>query len=350
MAFDLVNFILLFVALAAIVVGYSAVQLKRLASQGAVVPLFAEQNPPIEVAAKSRALTVLWQEPNRGEAKKLHVSNSGERTSTVTGAFWLDDHRFVANHRAGQRVALFDLREGHEPLCIASVDFLTDDISAIRISQDVWHVVVSGCWDQAYATFELVLKPVPEFRHLSTVGSQDRTFSHGCTYDREGEIWLAYSVGKDPRIQNGHQIWRLPKPWGARKVCFDSATGDTYAVANTNTPKTKSYEDSALGIWRLDKTLGVWNLLRSFSGAHGDALGVYGGHVWAADQVSDTLLGIPLDGGQDIRVKCGLSFPHGLGISPRGRIAITNYGDSTITVLDLNAVLDDARNVGLAAA
>jgi hypothetical protein len=299
---------------------------------------------PIQINCEEHGLAIYWIEPNRGKAKNLYISNRGKRISTVTGVYWLDEQRFIANHRSGLRVALFDLEHSTLPICTAEVPHLTDDISAFEVAPNTWHVLLSGCWDCAYCLFELKIEPTPTFHLIEIKEKTDHSFSHGCTYGENSEIWLAYSIGADPRIENGDNIWRLPKPWGARKICIDTKSQNTYLIANNNTPRRIFYTHSNLSIWHLDNKDCEWKLLREIAHAHGDSLDIYSGFIWTGNQANDTLLGISLDGKDDIEVKCNLSFPHGLAISSAGRIAITNYGNSAIRLLELEEIIKDASS------
>jgi hypothetical protein len=284
------------------------------------------------------AKSIAWHEPNRRNTPPLHIGTRGDRYSTLTGICWLDEFRFVVNHRSGLRVALFDLRRGAQPITIAAVPHLSDDVAARQLAPNRWEVSVSGCWDAVYSTFELTIGEVPQFKLLYTRPAEDRTFCHGIAYDKQGRIWLAFNTGANPRIEIDRvRSWRLPVPWGPRDVCFDDISGRAYAVATSNNPKLTAYEKTKLGVWMLDESLDEWKSLAILDNAHADACQIYDGRLWVNDQFGDRVLGIDvLKKSSPIAISCELfSFPHGVATSPTGTLSVTNYGTSTVTLLNL---------------
>ncbi len=288
------------------------------------------------------ARTIRWEEPNRRNTPPLHIASRGTRISTLTGVTWLDESRFVVNHRSGERVALFDLRCGESPVAVGELPHLTDGISAHRLSEHEWEIAVSGCWDAVHSRLVLRTKPAPSFSLLETRPAADRTFCHGLRYDPEGRIWLALSTGEDPRIEIDREgrCWRLPAPWGARDVCFDPDSGAAWAVAVSNVPQLSAYRETAVGVWVMGAGDSTFALVRTFEGLHADACRVHSGRLWFACQRNDRVLGFELSGREPDLVLQGLDldFPHGVDVSPTGMLAVTNYGTSTVTLVDLGLV------------
>jgi hypothetical protein len=262
--------------------------------------------------------------------------------STITGVCWLDEHRLVANHRNGKRVALFDLRNGDEPAAIAALPNLTDTVDVRRVSPDRWEVVTSDCWEAAYTKLQLTATGRPTFELLETVWKNDRTFCHGVTFDREGRLWLALSTGRRPRIElAGGKSWQLQKPWGCRSVFFDRNTGKAYAVACSNNPKQDSYDEVATSLWTLDPVKDAWVPIALLKKTHSDSGAFFRGRVWIPDQHGDRVLGIDLTRREKtIVLQEDFSFPHGIAISEAGTLAVTNYGTSSITLIDLSSIND----------
>ena len=287
-----------------------------------------------------------WEEPNRKGLKPLHIGTRGDRHSTITGVAWLDEHRLVANHRDGLRIALFDIRRSNQPILTAELPNLTDNVAVKPINRDTWEITVSDCWKAAYTQLRLDLRKEPSFTLLYTHWFNRQSFCHGVSYDQSGALWLAFHTGVDPRIeQAGKRAWRLPKPWGATFVCFDPLSGDAYAISNAKQPATAAYEETQMRVFRLVHGNDVWMPFTTVKDVHGDCAAIYAGRLWVKDQHGDRVLGISLDPAakstRTIKTPL-LSYPHGVAVSNTGQMAVTNYGNSTITRFDLNKILVDA--------
>jgi len=72
---------------------------------------------------------IQWKEPNHRNDPPLHIAKSGERFSTVTGVSWLDDFRFVAAHRNGLAIAVFDIRLSEPLLKVQSIKHFSDALA-----------------------------------------------------------------------------------------------------------------------------------------------------------------------------------------------------------------------------
>jgi hypothetical protein len=280
-----------------------------------------------------------WEEPNRRNTPPLHIAARGDRFSTLTGVWWLDEYRYVVNHRSGLRMALFDLRAGDVPLVIAPLPHLSDDIAAKRIGEEKWEIAVSGCWDCAFSLYHLSTGNPPEFRLIGIKPHSNATFCHGVAYDPAGRLWLAFHTGSDPRIEAGSAVWRLPAPWGARDICIDENSNQVYAIAVSKNPTLTAYDQTATSIWRYEPAANSWNMIHAMKNVHSDACRFYGGRMWLPDQVGDRVLGLDLHTGAAPKVIQGnyFDFPHGLDVSQTGILAVTNYGSSSLALFDLHA-------------
>ena len=283
--------------------------------------------------------TVEWIEPNRAKTPPLHIASRGGRYSTLTGVWWLDEFRFLVNHRSGLRLALFDLRLGSAPIAKIDIPHLTDDVAAKCVGDDCWEVAVSGCWDASYSLFLLDTKK-HQFSFVRTYPASGRNFAHGVAYDGLGNFCLAFSTGQTPRIHINDTAFQLPPPWGPRNICYDAERETYFVVAVSNTPKRQSYKQTSASIWSYRPAEGTWQGIFQFDGVHSDACDVYQDRLWISDQKGDRIIGLclmqrhpPLD----IR-SAQFSFPHGLAISKKGLLAVTNYGTSSIAFLDINAL------------
>ena len=285
---------------------------------------------------------IRWVEPNRGKTPPLHIASRGDRYSTVTGVAWLRDMGFVAVHRNGMKLAYFDLRAGDEPVAMIDLPCQTDDIAVKQLTDVDFEIAVSGCWNCAYVQMRLSLHEgaPPEFIETQVVKFDERTFCHGVEYAPDGRLWLAFSTGENPRIQVDELFWHLPEPWGARDICFNHATGEVYALAVSSNPKLQAYGEVETSVWQLSKDKNDWRLIWKMGHVHADACRIRKDTIWFTDQLNDRIIGVDLTGrkqAQAIESK-NLDFPHGLCISSKGMMAVTNYGDSSVALFDISNI------------
>jgi hypothetical protein len=287
---------------------------------------------------------VVWEEPNRANTPPLHVGKSGERYSTLTGVWWVDQTTMVVAHRSGQRVGVFDTDRFDAPVWIGDVAHLTDDVAAKALGPETWELAVSGCWARIYSRYTLRRTadspPGWTMAFLDSKESPTKDFCHGVAYDGAGQLCWSIHTGTSPRFAIGDTLHHLPPPWGVRDICHDPARGRYLAVAVSKNPKQSSYEGVVTTIWHHTDPARGWQCLCALPGVHSDSLDVWGGHIWIPDQLGDRLLAIDAASGEVAAIYRGdcLDFPHGLGISKAGLIAVTNYGSSSVAVLDAKAL------------
>lgn len=281
---------------------------------------------------------IRWKEPNRAKSLPLHIALRGERYSTLTGVWWIDEYRFLVNHRDGLRLALFDIRRGAQPLAVAPIPHLSDDIAAKKLDKDLWQIAVSGCWDAACSIYELSIGDEVNIQLISTQAQKDKTFCHGVAYDDMGNLCLAYHTGKNPRIEIGDKTWVIPQPWGVRDVCYDIDNHLYYAVAVSANPQRSAYAKTATSIWRYHSESDDWQMVKMIGDMHSDACQIYHGRLWLPDQKADRVLGVSLSKEKQPVVINGacFDFPHGLSVSPQGILAVTNYGSSDVVMMDIS--------------
>jgi hypothetical protein len=286
-------------------------------------------------------VTILeWREPNRANTPPLHIASRGERYSTVTGVWWLDEHRLVANHQCGLRLAMFDLRQGNRPVAALDTPVRTDHIGAKKLDEDTWEIAVSCCWEAAFSLFRLSTLDEPSFKHVHTEAAKDRTFCHGASYDGHGHLCLAYHTGADPRIDIGGAVTRLPAPWGPRYICHSADEDTYYAVAVSNNPARQAYQQTNVSLWSRRHDEHAWKMILHRDNFHSDSCQVYRERIWLPDQHGDRVIGFCLKGEKTPVILSGkcFDFPHGLAISPGGMLAVTNYGNSSVSVLNISNV------------
>jgi hypothetical protein len=287
-----------------------------------------------------KASSVRWTEPNRAKTPPLHIASSGQRYSTLTGVWWLNEHLFVVNHRSGLRLALFDCRAPGRPLTTAAIPHLTDDIAALQVGDNQWEVAVSGCWAAEFSLFLLTFAEQSRFQFIRTQQHQDHTFCHGIGYGSGGVRTLAFHTGNNPRIIIGDTTWKLPQPWGARALTFDEPSGHYYAVAVSENPKRSSYGSTKTSLWALTRGSERWQMTHVFDDIHADSCSTFKGRLWFPDQKGDRVLGVCLSGRRAVTTLRSQSFdfPHGLSISSQGQLAVTNYGSSAVSLIDISEI------------
>lgn len=282
-----------------------------------------------------------WEQPNRALTPVLHIADRGARYSTLTGVSWLNEFQYLVAHRSGLSLGFFDLREKSGPLKVFALPHLTDDIACKPVGYQTWEVTVSGCWEAISSTFEFALIDGPELHQKSKRAHSERTFSHGVRYDQKGELCLALHTGVDPRIELSQKVFRLPHPWGARCVCFDPQNQAYFAVAVCANPKPEKYDHTSTSVWSLEAGATEWKMIYTIDNAHSDACEIYRNRIWLPDQKNDRVLGICLENTHKpiaLKAKC-FDFPHGLSISSQGTMAVTNYGNSSVVLVDVNELL-----------
>lgn len=283
---------------------------------------------------------LFWREPNRSQGAHLHIASRGQRLSTLTGVAWIDDYRFVANHQVGLRIAIFDLRADHNPVLVAEVPHNSDSVAARKLTPNSWEIVVSGCWDAVISTYHLIEGKDTEFLLVNTQRTHEKSFSHGVSFGRDDVCCLAFHTGQRPRIQIGPKSWQLPAPWGPRHVCHDMLSDRYFAVAVSHSASVTAYKTARTSLWHLDVIEDKWKILQIFNQLHSDSCHVYNGLLWFPDQLGDRVLAFDLNHQKChsvLKSEC-FDFPHGLAISPSGLMLVSNYGNSSIALMDISSI------------
>ncbi len=287
----------------------------------------------------------VWEEPNRAGTKPLHIAGSGTRYSTITGVAWLDDRYVIAAHRSGLRVGVFDTHHISIPVWTGSLDHLVDDIAAKRTSPTTFELAVSGCWENIHSRYELHMNDGDDvsfqMTHVHTEANPTRDFAHGVAYDRNGELWSALHTGQDPRVITGDKTYRIPAPWGVRDCCDDPVRQRALAIAVSANPKAEAYDGVATTIWAQRYGSGRWECIGRYDNIHADCLDVTATHIWIPDQLNDRLIGIDAATSEIQRIYRGscFDFPHGLHVSSDNKLAVSNYGSSSIAIIDLDRLV-----------
>ena len=292
--------------------------------------------------ARGQSKQVVWEEPNRANTPELQIGRSGGRYSTVTGVWWLDETRFIAAHRSGMMLAVFSKDHLDGPVWSGPIDHVSDDIAAKQITPSTWEIAVSGCWDCIYSRYHLRETDAGfEIDTLDRLAHGSKDFCHGVAYDASGGLCYSIHTGKRPRFGIGRDSYKLPAPWGVRDLCHDPVRHRYLAVAVSANPRRTAYSGVQTSLWTLDEGDSKWACMAAYNNVHSDALDVWNGHVWIPDQVGNRLLALNADTGAVDAIFDGdaLDFPHGLGISAEGVIAVTNYGSSSIILAAADELL-----------
>jgi len=238
-------------------------------------------------------------------------------------------------------MGIFDLRSRSGPIEVFELPHLVDDVASKPIGKNIWEVAVSGCWAAVSSIFHVQLNETLKFEHKVTKTHTDRTFSHGVRYDAVGRLCIALHTGVNPRILVADEVFYLPYPWGPRCVCYAEPIKTYFAVAVSANPKLEEYKQTSTSIWCLGDSSSNWEMRYEIDGAHSDACEVYQNRIWFPDQKNDRVLGICLENKHEPIVLSGkcFDFPHGLSISSAGTLAVTNYGNSSVVLIDLIEVL-----------
>lgn len=298
-----------------------------------------------DISIENTDAYVVWEEPNRAETPTLHIGGSGERYSTLTGVSWLDDDTFIVNHRSGLSMAIFDMKDLSQPIWKSNLTVPTDAIATKRIDEVTWEVCVSGCWSCIYDRYQIKTTASGlekyESQLVETLKHDQRDFSHGVAYTADGHPCYTISTGEKRRLNIDGTAYTLPAPWGARDLCYDSARDRYIAVAVSANPRRTAYGGVKATLWTLEKGATSWECLGLYDNVHADALDVWKNQIWIPDQVNNRLIAVDTQSGCIKHIYTGdfLNFPHGLGISPTGKIAITNYGSSSIAIVDAERLL-----------
>lgn len=277
-----------------------------------------------------------WKLPNRRNDAPLHISLQGTRYSTVTGVTWLDDHSFVAAHRNGLSIGYFNLQLKYPLICQIQIHHMPDKIAAKKITKDLFEIAVSGSWEYAASLYHLKIDNTPSITHIDDIISSNLSFSHGVHYGSDGNLGICFSTGDSPRITLGEDTIFLPTPFGPRDICWCNTKNVYYVVGVSENPKQHSYDSVRTGIWtyNLDKNL---ELVKFLDGIHSDSITTYQDYIFLTDQGSHRIISINLISGQQKFITSDyIQFPHDIGISKSGRVAIANYGNDSILSFSLN--------------
>ena len=288
---------------------------------------------------------IIWEQPNRANTPELQIGRSGGRYSTLTGVWWLDSRRYIVAHRSGLKIAVFSTDDMNCPQWTADIDHLSDDIAAKRLNSKKWEISISGCWSCIYSRYELSFETSFEIEKLEVVKSKTSDFCHGVAYDTNGQLCHSIHTGVDPRVTIADKVYRLRAPWGVRDLCHDPYRKRYVAIAVSSNPRRRVYNGVKSSIWTCDEVGSKWSCLAVYDGVHSDAIDIWGEHIWIPDQLGDRLLALKAETGEIDYIVSGdcIDFPHGIGISSQGTIAVTNYGSSSVLLVNADSLLQNER-------
>ncbi len=179
---------------------------------------------------------------------------------------------------------------------------------------------------------------------------------HGAVFvpGYENLLWSSFCDSRDKGVEitklDGSQVHSLPLPEQAQDVAFIECYGETYAIqaARTDHISVKAPNEKSIYVTMfvyrlpsdLEKTPPELILTRYFSG-HVDAIKAYKGAVYAANQHDscvDEFFYDPLQNELTLNRRfTGFDMPHGLDVSPDGKVAVTNYGpDNDLRIFQLD--------------
>jgi len=288
-----------------------------------------------------------------------HVNTSGydalflgtrQRLACCTAVQFIDEERMLVLSCVGQRMYLvrFDLDAGTHRI---EQELVTTYLGRPACS-DLFAfdgretVATSNCEDRSVSLYRLVDGRV---RHARDLPIEDEAvgFCHGVGFvPPDGRVLCATSLGGGLKVYflspgTGELLYSFAEEgWRPKDVAFPRA--DRMLVASANVAATFEEGDpgaigSKVSLVALDLDTRSHEVLDELDlpGAATDCVAADGGTVALTDQLNDKVLLCSLED-DTLALEGelpGFSFPHGVDLLPgKGVIAVTSYGDNTVTL------------------
>lgn len=283
--------------------------------------------------------------PDYPRRSPLYVGQRG-RESTLTGVAWLNESVLLLAHRDAKSIAVVELDTG-KIVASHQGEYMPDLLDVRRISKGRWKAMASNCWEARYSEYT-IHNVNTDWRVTldAVVAHDDRSFCHGANYDKKtGDRILSFHTGERPRVEMGSATFPFPKPWGPRSVIQDSTTGRIFAITVSMLPSTAKYERVDTAIFEYLDIERRWSPLFKVDSMHADSGVACGNFILLNNQYSDRLelFDLSLKRPSRASISMGLSFPHAVALSDRGRVAVTNYGTSEVVIIMAKEIVSAAR-------
>jgi hypothetical protein len=276
---------------------------------------------------------------------------SRPRVSSATGVTLIDSERLIACSLRGQRMYLirYDLaRNAHAVASCVATTYQGRDVSTDLVDfngEDL--LVTSNCEHNSMSLYRLLGNQLYHVQDLP-IPDSGADFCHGarfvpgapdivCATCIRGAKQVYFMSTRSTEIiyQFGHDQWR------PHDVCFlDERRMVVIYQKGKPTRKATTLHEAKVTLVRFDLSKKVHDVLGEafFRETHMDCCRAHAGRLYINNQMQDTVVVCRVVGDQ-ISVEReipGYSFPHGLDVLPsRNLLAVTNYGDNTITLTPL---------------
>lgn len=293
-------------------------------------------------------LTIHLEDVNNSPHGERFIGNR-RRLATCTGVSLLGPDRLVATSLVAQRMHLirFDLASGsHVVECVIPTRAGDRDVCTDLVHFDgADRLVTSNCEDGSVTIYRLEGHSLRHERDL--VIPEPRAFSHGVKFVPSGRAIctttpnrarFSYFLASD----DGRLLFKFGDgDWKVKDCAFvsDGVMLVLYAASAVTATATGTRAYSKLALVSLDLTGRRHEVLHelTFPG-HTDSCASADGRAFVTNGTRDLVMVFTVADGRLALATTldGFSVPHGIDVDPRaGLLAVTNYGDNSVTVRHL---------------
>ena len=283
-------------------------------------------------------------QPNRANIPAYHVANN-ERLATPTGVVFLGNNQLVVIHLAGQSMHLFEYNP--QDYCPKQIDIIDTVYNGKLTITDLIDfdgtetILTSNFNDGSGSLYRVKNNKLSFIKDLPL--PEDSGKCHGGRFYNESIACLTTNANKVffLDISSSSVVAKFDMPYYIKDICFLNSDFAVAAFA-LGSPTVSEEDPYASGL--LYFSLNLANLELSIidklflSPCAFDAICVDSNTnlFYVTDQNGDRLIVAEI-----IRERinivgeiCGFDFPHGVDVN-EGKMAITNYGNSTFSIFDI---------------